>query len=57
MLLAVILGGMNATDAFGVKVGLTKVKGYLIFILIFTAVSNLLVSEVIFRWYIDADLI
>jgi len=57
VLLAVILGGMNATDAFGVKVGLTKVKGYLIFILIFTAVSNLLVSEVIFRWYIDADLI
>jgi len=46
---------MNATDAFGVKVGLTKVKGYLIFILIFTAVSNLLVGQIILLSYNEAD--
>ncbi|KAF9527275.1 glycosyltransferase family 2 protein [Crepidotus variabilis] len=41
VLLFGILSGMHVTDAFGRDIGLTKVKGYLIFILAFTAIMNL----------------
>jgi hypothetical protein len=42
-----ILGGMKSTDAFGQDVGVTRVKGYLVFILAFTAISNSVVSPII----------
>ncbi|KAF8813936.1 hypothetical protein BYT27DRAFT_6363856 [Phlegmacium glaucopus] len=41
VLLVAILGGMKSTDAFGHDVGMTKVKGYLVFILAFTAIYQL----------------
>ncbi|KAF9556711.1 glycosyltransferase family 2 protein, partial [Agrocybe pediades] len=40
LLLIAILSGMKETDAFGKDIGLTKVKGYMIFILTFTAMTN-----------------
>lgn len=43
-----ILGGMKSTDAFGHDVGMTRVKGYLVFILAFTAISNCVVSPLVF---------
>ena len=41
-----ILGGMKSTDAFGNDVGMTRVKGYLVFILAFTAITNSVVSPI-----------
>jgi len=40
ILLVAILGGMKSTDAFGPDVEFTRVRGYLVFILVFTAVTN-----------------
>ena len=45
ILLVSILGGMKSTDAFGHNVGMTRVKGYLVFILAFTAITNSVVSS------------
>jgi chitin synthase len=36
---------MKETDAFGKDVGLTKVKGYMVFILAFTAITNSVVCH------------
>jgi len=36
---------MKSTDAFGKDVGITKVKGYMVFILAFTAVTNSVVRD------------
>ena len=44
-MLVAILGGAKSTDAFGQDVGMTRVKGYLVFILAFTAISNSVVSH------------
>ncbi|KAF8902893.1 chitin synthase-domain-containing protein [Gymnopilus junonius] len=40
LLLVAILTGMKDMNAFGEDVGITKVKGYMIFILSFTAITN-----------------
>jgi len=47
LLLIAILSGMKETDAFGKDIGLTKVKGYMIFILTFTAMTNFVVRTII----------
>ena len=39
-----ILGGLKFIDAFGQDLGMTKIKGYLVFILAFTAITNSVVS-------------
>ncbi|PPQ93791.1 hypothetical protein CVT25_013500 [Psilocybe cyanescens] len=41
LLLVAILSGMGDTDVFGNNVGVTKVKAYMVFILAFTAITNI----------------
>lgn len=41
---------MKSTDAFGHDVGMTKVKGYLVFILAFTAITNSVVSPLLIHF-------
>ncbi|KAF9050038.1 glycosyltransferase family 2 protein [Panaeolus papilionaceus] len=41
LLLVAILSGMKETDAFGKDTGLNKVKAYMVFILAFTAITNM----------------
>lgn len=43
MLIYIILSGLHVEDAFGKDIGLTKIKGYLVFVLAFTAIVNCVV--------------
>ena len=47
MLIFIILSGLHVEDAFGKDIGLTKIKGYLIFVLAFTAITNCVVSIIL----------
>lgn len=38
---------MGDTDVFGNNVGVTKVKAYMVFILAFTAITNIVVSSTV----------
>ena len=52
LLIFSILSGLHVQDAFGQDAGLTKLKGYLVFILAFTAVTNCVVClllKILFR--------
>lgn len=44
-----ILNNLKETDAFGQNVGVTKVKGYLVFILAFTAITNSVVCTSVYH--------
>jgi hypothetical protein len=55
LLLIGILSGFKSTDAFGKDMGVTKVKAYLVFILAFTAITNLVVSMNLTRLYLLAS--
>jgi hypothetical protein len=50
LLLVAILGGGDASSTFGSDTAITRTKGYLIFILSFTAMTNSIVGSFSLRF-------